>query len=350
MKPEIGRPFLYLSTAKKVWDAVTKTYSKKGNAARIFKLKTTIHNTNQDAATIAKMLEWDQVFDFLAGLRPEFDEGETHKEDMLEIEWKTLLGGKSTKAPHNKAYQGMASETTEPKPTVEPNKNLFTKDQWNFFTKTLNVSCDPKPWIIDSRALNHMTSEQTFLHLYKFNSNPGKDIVADGFFTLIIGKGSISVAPRLTLNFDLTMGKRIDSAKEKEGLYYLDFKTKENGPGYVSKCEAQARACKGFTRPKENKPIYYFPSMGLGASCFSSWKAYPHHVRMFYVNIHSVVSGLMFCVSIYGQILMVSTQSIHRALVSLILCLSMSQSPGFSHPICLTLSILHLIGLTLSVL
>ena len=113
-----------------------------------------------------------------------------------------------------------------------------------------------------------MTSEQTFFHLYKFNSNPGKDIVADGFFTLIIGKGSISVAPRLTLNFvlhvpelscnllyiskltkslnhvifypncifqDLTMGKRIGSAKEKEGLYYLDFKTKENGPGYVSK-------------------------------------------------------------------------------------------------------------------
>ena len=28
----------------------------------------------KDAATIAKMLEWDQVFDFLAGLRPEFDE------------------------------------------------------------------------------------------------------------------------------------------------------------------------------------------------------------------------------------------------------------------------------------
>ncbi|KAL6344588.1 hypothetical protein AAG906_002493 [Vitis piasezkii] len=343
MKPEIGRSFLYLSTAKKVWDAVTKTYSKKGNAMVAAK----------DAATIAKMLEWDQVFDFLAGLRPEFDEGETHKEDMLEIERKTLLGGKSTKAPHNKAYQGMALETTEPKPTVEPNNNLLTKDQMELLYKifaALNVSCYPKPWIIDSRALNHMTSEQTFFHLYKFNSNPGKDIVADGFFTLIIGKGSISVAPRLTLNSDLTMGKRIGSAKEKEGLYYLDFKTKENGPGYVSKCEAQARACKGFTRPKENKPIYYFPSMGLGASCFSSWKAYPHHIRMFYVNIHSVVSELMFCVFIYGQILMVSTQSIHRALVSLILCLSMSQSPGFSHPICLTLSILHLIGLRLGVL
>ena len=63
---------------------------------------------------------------------------------MLEIEWKTLLGGKSTKAPHNKAYQGMASETTEPKPTVEPNKNLFTKDQMELlykkFGKTLNLS------------------------------------------------------------------------------------------------------------------------------------------------------------------------------------------------------------------
>ena len=102
MKPDIGRPFLYFWM---VWDAVTKTYSKKGNAARIFKLKTTIHNTKQwdqsvtvyynnlmmvwqeldllqhfemvaheDAATIAEVLERDQAFDFLAGLRPELDE------------------------------------------------------------------------------------------------------------------------------------------------------------------------------------------------------------------------------------------------------------------------------------
>lgn len=47
MKPEIGQPFLYLSTAKNVRDAMTKTYFKKGNAAQIFELKMTIHNTKQ---------------------------------------------------------------------------------------------------------------------------------------------------------------------------------------------------------------------------------------------------------------------------------------------------------------
>ena len=37
---------------------------------------------------------------------------------------------------------------------------------------------------------------------------------------------------------------------------------------------------------------------------------YPHHVHMFYSNIHSVVSGLMFWVTMYSQTFMVSTQFI----------------------------------------
>ncbi|RVW78436.1 hypothetical protein CK203_051437 [Vitis vinifera] len=116
---QLGKPFLknrgkmryILGTVKEpketnmefeIWDAEN---SMKGNAARIFKLKTTIHNTKQwdqsvtvyynnlmmvwqeldllqhfemvaheDAATIAEVLERDQAFDFLAGLRPELDE------------------------------------------------------------------------------------------------------------------------------------------------------------------------------------------------------------------------------------------------------------------------------------
>ena len=35
MQSEIGRPYLFLSTAKDIWDTVVKTYSKKGNVIRI---------------------------------------------------------------------------------------------------------------------------------------------------------------------------------------------------------------------------------------------------------------------------------------------------------------------------
>ncbi|RVW95822.1 hypothetical protein CK203_025758 [Vitis vinifera] len=101
---------------------------------------------------------------------------------------KNPLRDKSTEAPHKKAYQGIALETPDPEPTAEPDKNLLTKV-----------------------------------------------IVVDGSFTPTIGKGSISVTSRLTLDSDLTTWKRIDCTEEKEGLYYLDSKTKENTLGYVSK-------------------------------------------------------------------------------------------------------------------
>lgn len=42
---KIGKQFLYLSSIKEVWDVVLQTFSKKGNAARIYELKSMIHNT-----------------------------------------------------------------------------------------------------------------------------------------------------------------------------------------------------------------------------------------------------------------------------------------------------------------
>ena len=105
MLPKIGKPFLYLSSAKEVWDAVSQTYSKKGNTTQIYELKTMIHNTKQknltittyhntlkilwqeldlhqhfemestaDASMLVKLFQRDRVFDFLAGLKPELDE------------------------------------------------------------------------------------------------------------------------------------------------------------------------------------------------------------------------------------------------------------------------------------
>ena len=47
MQLEIGKSFLYLLMAKKVFDVVSWAYLKKWNATHIDELKTTIHNTKQ---------------------------------------------------------------------------------------------------------------------------------------------------------------------------------------------------------------------------------------------------------------------------------------------------------------
>ena len=40
MDSEIGQTYLFLPTAKDLWDAVTETYSDLGNSAKIYDLKT----------------------------------------------------------------------------------------------------------------------------------------------------------------------------------------------------------------------------------------------------------------------------------------------------------------------
>ena len=47
MELEIRKPFLFLSITKDIWDAMVKTYLKKGNATQNFELKHTIHETKQ---------------------------------------------------------------------------------------------------------------------------------------------------------------------------------------------------------------------------------------------------------------------------------------------------------------
>ncbi|KAH9753027.1 protein kinase domain-containing protein [Citrus sinensis] len=105
MESEIGQTYLFLPTAKDLWDAVTETYSDLGNSAQIYDLKTRIRETKQgsqgvtkyynilkglwqeldqyydgewecaaDSAKYKKMLEKERVFEFLAGLSSDLDE------------------------------------------------------------------------------------------------------------------------------------------------------------------------------------------------------------------------------------------------------------------------------------
>ncbi|KAH9657194.1 retrovirus-related pol polyprotein from transposon RE1 [Citrus sinensis] len=105
MEQEIGQTYLFLPTAKDLWDVVTETYSDLGNSAQIYDLKTRIRETKQgsqgvtkyynilkglwqeldqyydgewecaaDSAKYKKMLEKERVFEFLAGLSSDLDE------------------------------------------------------------------------------------------------------------------------------------------------------------------------------------------------------------------------------------------------------------------------------------
>ncbi|RVW26998.1 hypothetical protein CK203_100462 [Vitis vinifera] len=75
MELEIGQTYMYLSTAKQLWDAVNEMYSDLGNSLQVYELKTKIRNTTQGIiAQYQRTVEKDHVMEFLAGLNMDLDE------------------------------------------------------------------------------------------------------------------------------------------------------------------------------------------------------------------------------------------------------------------------------------
>ncbi|GMY34460.1 hypothetical protein FCV25MIE_29702 [Fagus crenata] len=105
MTPDINASFLRLPTAHDIWDAVAQTYFTGNDASQIHELRRKAHETRQqgkslasyfsapqtiwqkldflnpydmesakDTATLKKRIENEQVYDFLAGLNPGFDQ------------------------------------------------------------------------------------------------------------------------------------------------------------------------------------------------------------------------------------------------------------------------------------
>ena len=105
MTPEVSDTYMFLPTAKEVWDAVRQTYSKAQDAALVYEIKVRVSAMKQgtksmteyanslqslwqeldhyqciktkcseDAAILKSFIEKDRVYDFLAGLNVEFDQ------------------------------------------------------------------------------------------------------------------------------------------------------------------------------------------------------------------------------------------------------------------------------------
>ena len=105
MEPMISDTCMFMSTAKEIWDFIHRTYSKARDAAQVYEIKVKTAASKQgdksvteyanllqnlwqeldhyrvfemkcpeDAAILKKFIEKDRVYDFLAGLNPEFDQ------------------------------------------------------------------------------------------------------------------------------------------------------------------------------------------------------------------------------------------------------------------------------------
>lgn len=105
MEPAIGKPYLFLPTAKDVWEAIQQTYSDAEDSSQVFELKNKLWKSKQeerevtiyysdmvslwqeldqfygdewectrDSVKIKKKEESDRVYLFLAGLNKVFDE------------------------------------------------------------------------------------------------------------------------------------------------------------------------------------------------------------------------------------------------------------------------------------
>ena len=105
MEPMISDTCMFFSTAKEIWEFIRHTYSKARDAAQVYEIKVKIAATKQgdksvtkyanllqnrwqeldhyrvfemkcpeDAGILKSFIERDRVYDFLAGLNPEFDQ------------------------------------------------------------------------------------------------------------------------------------------------------------------------------------------------------------------------------------------------------------------------------------
>jgi hypothetical protein len=88
MQPEISQGYLFLRTAKEIWDATAQTYSKVGNAALKYDLKRQIHGLTQGDWLVAtyfhKLCSLWQELDHYQNLRPECSADAVKIKKMIE--------------------------------------------------------------------------------------------------------------------------------------------------------------------------------------------------------------------------------------------------------------------------
>ncbi|RVW31424.1 hypothetical protein CK203_086764 [Vitis vinifera] len=283
MKLAIGKTYMFLPTAKDVWDAIWETYSDAENASQIFEIKMRLWQMKQgdrevteyytemlglwqdldlnyeeewectgDSVRFKKKMENERVFEFLTGLNRELDDVRSRvlsrrslpsiREVFFEVRPHVAAGC----GPHAAGSSG---------PSLRQSKRTYC-EHCTFFT-TLSTMSQITSWIIDSGAYDHMTDAHHLFSTYSPCAGNLKVKIANGTLSPFASKGSIRISESSTLNpvlHDLSLGKTIGSAKEHEGLYYFDE------TDLLGQCPPIV--CNSASYPKDSELLLWHKMMG----------------------------------------------------------------------------------------
>ncbi|KAK6930599.1 Retrotransposon Copia-like, N-terminal [Dillenia turbinata] len=73
MQPHISKGYLLFNNVHKIWSAVSLTYSQVGNDSQYYELRNKAV-CPEDATKFQKLVEKERIYDFLAGLKMEYDQ------------------------------------------------------------------------------------------------------------------------------------------------------------------------------------------------------------------------------------------------------------------------------------
>ncbi|KAG6470011.1 hypothetical protein ZIOFF_070951 [Zingiber officinale] len=263
MDPVIGKPFIFLPTARDVWEAVRETYSDLDNHSQLFELNTRRWKMEQGDHEVTAyynemMIVWQELDLFeeedwenpndrrILGRKPL----PPLREVFSEVRWEEARRYVMLKniPESNQKWKGPLLQFVVQKSkglgvTIAENRGTHVKTAGNCMENqhmesrnravitsivpigTLACTKSNGFWILDSGATDHMTSISQYFSSYTPSAGNQKIKIADGSFATVAGKGLVPISQSITLKdvlHDLTSGKMIGDAKQDGRLYLFN--------------------------------------------------------------------------------------------------------------------------------
>ncbi|RVW57796.1 hypothetical protein CK203_117495 [Vitis vinifera] len=238
MDPAISDTYMFLTTAKEIWDSIRQTYSKARDAAQVYEIKELDHyrvfemKCSEDTIILKNFIEKDRVYDFLVRLNPKFDQVRVQilgKEETPSLE-KTIslikveesrrgimLEPQTLEGGQQKSQANLTEQTKQSERQEKGGKSPFP------FRFHVSEKCLANCWVIDSGAIDMSHTSQYFC-TYTPCPSSRKIMVANGSLATVARLEDVYVTPSLILKnvlHDQCSGRKIGLAKERNGLYYL---------------------------------------------------------------------------------------------------------------------------------
>ncbi|KAH9741645.1 protein kinase domain-containing protein [Citrus sinensis] len=201
MDPHISQSFLFLPSARDLWDAVTETYSDLGNTAQLYELKCRIHETKQGSDTMTAYYNimnslWGRVLskEPLPAIRQVY--AYVRREESRK---NVMMNSSNT---DNSALITCATDSA----LVSEQKNMSKKKDDK-----------DKLWCDHCHKPRHTKEFYWKLHGRPQNSGKGATDHMTGLSNLFFTYKPLSGKQK-----DLHTEKKIGSAKEVDGLYYFE--------------------------------------------------------------------------------------------------------------------------------